>query len=167
MKFVSGLDVSGWVFLSIYAFIQSVAEIRMKSGSRSGHCLRIAVTTSRVNRVRFSNEPPYSSVRTLLSGREEFMEQIAVRGMNFDNLESCFERPARPVCKGVHDAANSFLRKRLWKRILVRVRESAGRDWNPRAILRRKFAGADPRYLRAAFSPRVRKLHAGNASLPL
>ena len=47
---------------------QSVQEMRTNRGQRSGRSARTARTVSRRNRVRFSNEPPYWSVRWLLSG---------------------------------------------------------------------------------------------------
>ena len=37
---------------------QSVAEMRTKSGWRSGQTARTASTTSSTSRVRFSNDPP-------------------------------------------------------------------------------------------------------------
>ena len=48
--------------------IQSVAEMRTDIGLSSGHALRIALNTSSGKRIRFSSEPPYSSVRLLVIG---------------------------------------------------------------------------------------------------
>src|ERR1700730_2144892 len=42
---------------------QSVAEMRTNNGAPFGHEDRTAATTSRHNRVRFSNDPPYASSR--------------------------------------------------------------------------------------------------------
>ncbi len=47
---------------------QSTAEIRTESGLCSGHTARTASSTCRGNRIRFSSDPPYSSVRVLVSG---------------------------------------------------------------------------------------------------
>ena len=47
---------------------QSVAEMRTDIGFVSGHAARIAAKTSSGNRSRFSSDPPYSSVRWLLTG---------------------------------------------------------------------------------------------------
>ncbi len=50
---------------------QSVAETRKNSGLSSGQTSRTASTTSRAKRVRFSYEPPYSSVRWLECGERK------------------------------------------------------------------------------------------------
>ena len=47
---------------------QSVAEMRTDIGFSSGQALRMARNTSSGKRRRFSSEPPYSSVRVLVSG---------------------------------------------------------------------------------------------------
>ena len=47
---------------------QSVAEMRTEIGFVSGQAARIARQTSTGQRSRFSSEPPYSSVRWLLTG---------------------------------------------------------------------------------------------------
>ncbi len=47
---------------------QSVAEIRTVIGRSAGHTARTASNTSSGNRSRFSSDPPYSSVRRLVSG---------------------------------------------------------------------------------------------------
>ena len=47
---------------------QSLAEIRTDIGRAAGHTARIAPNTSSGKRSRFSSEPPYSSVRRLVSG---------------------------------------------------------------------------------------------------
>ena len=47
---------------------QSVAETRMPSGFCSGQTARTASYISMAKRMRFSLEPPYSSVRLLESG---------------------------------------------------------------------------------------------------
>ena len=50
---------------------QSVAEIRRKSGMSLGIWARVCSTSSSVRRVRFSNEPPYLSVRVLETGERK------------------------------------------------------------------------------------------------
>jgi hypothetical protein len=47
---------------------QSVAEIRTLIGLSAGHTSRIALNTSTGNRSRARSEPPYASVRWLVSG---------------------------------------------------------------------------------------------------
>ena len=47
---------------------QSVAETRTDIGLSAGHAVRIALNTSSGKRARFSIDPPYSSVRRLVSG---------------------------------------------------------------------------------------------------
>src|SRR5581483_6600243 len=47
---------------------QSVAETRQKRGSLSGQTSRTACTARRAKRMRFSSEPPYSSLRVLQRG---------------------------------------------------------------------------------------------------
>ncbi|KAL3713469.1 hypothetical protein TMatcc_002172 [Talaromyces marneffei ATCC 18224] len=46
----------------------SVALTRKNSGTPDGITVRIAVAISRTMRVLFSNDPPYSSVRLLVTG---------------------------------------------------------------------------------------------------
>jgi len=50
---------------------QSVALIRKKRGMSSGMALRVKSTISKVNLVRFSKLPPYSSVRLLETGERK------------------------------------------------------------------------------------------------
>ena len=47
---------------------QSTAEMRTDIGFAAGHAARTASNTSSGKRMRFSSEPPYSSVRRLVSG---------------------------------------------------------------------------------------------------
>ncbi len=47
---------------------QSVAEMRTDIGFSSGQTFRSARNTSSGKRMRFLSAPPYSSVRTLVSG---------------------------------------------------------------------------------------------------
>ena len=47
---------------------QSLAEMRTEIGFAAGHTARTARYTSSGKRMRFSSEPPYSSLRRLVSG---------------------------------------------------------------------------------------------------
>ncbi len=47
---------------------QSTAEMRTEIGLCSGQAARTASNTSSGKRIRFSSEPPYSSLRSLVSG---------------------------------------------------------------------------------------------------
>jgi hypothetical protein len=47
---------------------QSVAEIRTLMGLSAGHTARQASNTSKGNAARASNDPPYASVRRLVTG---------------------------------------------------------------------------------------------------
>ena len=44
--------------------------------------------TSRTSRVRFSNEPPYSSVPLIAQRRQELVQQIAMRGVDLDHAKA-------------------------------------------------------------------------------
>ena len=48
--------------------IQSTEEMRVEIGLCAGQAARTALNTSSGKRMRFSSEPPYSSVRRLVSG---------------------------------------------------------------------------------------------------
>ena len=50
---------------------QSVAEMRTEIGLSAGQAARTASKTSSGKRMRFSSEPPYSSVRWLVSGERK------------------------------------------------------------------------------------------------
>ena len=60
-------DLDG-VVASVPPSYQSVAEIRTLIGRSAGQTARTASNTSSGKRSRFSSEPPYSSVRWLVSG---------------------------------------------------------------------------------------------------
>ena len=45
-----------------------MAETRAVSGFSAGHAARTARSTSSGKRIRFASDPPYSSVRRLVSG---------------------------------------------------------------------------------------------------
>ena len=60
---------------------------------RPGWASRIRPTSSRMNRVRFSNEPPYLPGRR--PGGEQLVEQVAVALLEVDEVEADPERQAR------------------------------------------------------------------------
>src|SRR6202035_2311543 len=95
------------------------------------------------------------------------MDQIPVRGMNFQNSKACVQGAPRRVRERLYDCPNAFLRQSLGKWVLVRVCDGARRDGDPRTFFRRKFAGADPGLLGTPFSASVCELHAGHGTLAL
>src|SRR5437660_2068482 len=74
---------------------QSVHESRTESGSRSGHTVRTASTTSRQNRRRPSYGPPYSSVRVLMSGeRNSWIRYPCAAWISTTSNPACSARSA-------------------------------------------------------------------------
>jgi len=81
------------------ASIQSCGDAQ-KERALSGQTRRTAVTTSQTSRVRFSNERhsyPFADSRAA----REIMEQISVRGVDFDNAESRLAGAARRRAKAL------------------------------------------------------------------
>src|SRR5271157_187998 len=91
--------------------VQSLAEMRTNSGARWNQDDRTAATTSRRMRVRFSKEPPYSSVRRLLSGERNFVDQVSVRGVNFEDAKTCLAGAARRIGERGNDLLNAVARE--------------------------------------------------------
>ena len=87
---------------------QSVAEIRTKSGARSGQTVRTAAATSRKSRVRFSKLPPYAILALIAQRRQELVEEVAVRRVDLDHPEARGQRA--PRCRD--EAGDDLLRCR-------------------------------------------------------
>jgi len=59
------------------------------------------------SRARFSIDPPYRSVRKLLRGLQELLEQIAVGAMDFDAVEPGLQGIAGGLSKRLDDSSTS------------------------------------------------------------
>ena len=144
-----------------------------------GTTSRIASNTSSGKRRRLASEPPYSSSRLLDERRQEFVQQVAVRAVDFDRIEpqahgafgGLAERGLHPRETGLVERARRF-GARLKRNCGRRVRDPAAvgdldlRAAFPRHAMRGLAAGM--RQLDADRHRRVRAHlleHAGEAAL--
>jgi len=86
------------------------------------------------------------------------MNQIAVRGVNFQDSKACVRAPAAPPLRRLYDASNAFLRIACGNGYLSEYGWRWARQ-GPRHLLRRKLLSR-PRFLRTPFSACVGELHA-------
>src|SRR5712671_6354148 len=93
------------------------------------------------------------------------MEQISVRGVDFDNAESRLAGAARRRGEGFHNLSNPAFIQRRGMRISVRERNGAGRDGRPATFGFRNHSRAFPGAHRAALSSCMRKLNSGDRAL--
>ena len=97
--------------------------------------------------------------------RQKLVDQIAVRGVNFDDVEARLERARRRDAKRVDDVADvdGGHLARHW--IVVRERRRRRRDRLPAAFGWRDLARLLPGPPCAALAPRMRQLNAGVRAL--
>src|SRR5437879_5117113 len=93
------------------------------------------------------------------------MEQISVRGVNFDNAESRLAGAARRRDEGFDNLPNPAFIQRRGMRIPVRERNGAGRDGRPATFGFRNHSRAFPGAHRASLSSCVRELNSGDRAL--
>ncbi|KAI9148029.1 LOW QUALITY PROTEIN: putative transcriptional regulatory protein [Paramyrothecium foliicola] len=104
----ASLLVSGTVQLSgnlSFMFSnQSVALTRTNRGISFGIAALTSSATSRTSRVRFSQLPPYESV--LADRAEKLVQQIAVRGVDLDHVETGLDCALRRINEGSLERLN-------------------------------------------------------------
>src|SRR5260370_38683625 len=93
------------------------------------------------------------------------MEQIAVRGVNFDNAESRLVGAARCRDEVFDNLPNPAFVQRRGMRIPVRGGNRAGRDGRPATLGFSNHSRAFPRPQRAPLSSCMAESNAGDASL--
>ncbi len=145
---------------------QSVAEMRTNRGYPSGQTRRTAVTTSRRRRVRFSKRAAVGIGSLIRERREEFVEQVAVRGMNFDYFESGLEGAGGGSGEIFDDFLNSGAIERDGLCVGVGKGDGAGGHGRPAALGFGDEAAALPRAGSAGFASGVGELNSGDGSLP-
>ena len=93
------------------------------------------------------------------------MDQISVRGMNFDQLKPASQsRVARPRKRRSRFGEYRFIQRR-GSRVSRVKSQSTRRNRNPSAVRFRNLPCAFPRPLRASFASRMSELHPGNSAL--
>src|SRR5260370_11131760 len=93
------------------------------------------------------------------------MEQISVRGVNFDNAESRLAGAARRRGEGFHNLPNPAFVQLRGMRIPVREGNGAGRDGRPATFGFRYHSRAFPGAHRASLSSCMRELNSGDRAL--
>src|ERR1700757_101789 len=94
------------------------------------------------------------------------MNQITMRGVNFDYANAGIARPPRRPSKSPNDLLNAIDRERLRRRIISGKRNRAWRHHVlPAAFGFRNNSVPFPWSSRARFAPGMRQLHTRNASL--
>jgi hypothetical protein len=96
---------------------------------------------------------------------EELMDEIPVRGVDFDHLETGLGRTAGGGSKRIDNRADLGDGQLTRSGVAGMERESAGRDGLPSSGFRRNNAAALPRWGRAALAAGVRKLDASSGSM--
>lgn len=97
--------------------------------------------------------------------RKEFMEQIAVSRVNFQDFKTGCEGALGCFAKGMNDFADLRRGERTGHGVILIKRLGAWRDGFPASLLRRNFFAAEPRRRGAAFAAGMSKLHAGEGAL--
>src|SRR6516162_2286077 len=94
------------------------------------------------------------------------MNQITMRGVNFDYAKASIACAPRGVCKSPNDLLNAIDRERLRRRIIIGKRNRARRHHVlPAAFAFRNNAVTFPWSSCARFAPSMRQLHTRNATL--
>src|SRR6516165_2303653 len=94
------------------------------------------------------------------------MNQITMRGVNFDYAKAGIACAPRGVCKSPNDLLNAIDGERLRRRIIIGKRNRAWRHHVlPTALGFRNDSITFPWPSRARFAPGMRQLHTRNATL--
>jgi len=96
---------------------------------------------------------------------EELMEQVAMGGMNLNEVKPCCERPLRTLCKGTKNGGDSSLIEGLGYGVVGGKGESAGCDRLPTTLLWKQQALAAKGYGHAALAAGVGQLDSGTDAL--
>src|SRR5262245_60072896 len=94
------------------------------------------------------------------------MNQITMRGVNFDYAKASIARAPRGICKSPNDLLNAIDRERLRRWIITGKRNRAWRHHVlPAAFAFRNDSVTLPWSSRARLAPGMRQLHTRNAAL--
>src|SRR5262245_43856066 len=94
------------------------------------------------------------------------MNQITMRGVDFDDAKAGIACALRGVCKSPNDLLNAIDREHLRRRIIIGKRNCARRHHVlPTAFGVRNNSVTFPWPSRASFAPGMRQLHTRNAAL--
>jgi len=96
---------------------------------------------------------------------EEFVNQVAVGGVDFNEIEACGEGSAGGEAEGVHGGVDAGLVERLGDCVAGRKGDGGGGDGLPGAFFRQEEAFGDEGRSHAAFAAGVGKLNAGAGAL--
>ena len=125
-----------------------------------GTAARTACAISSANRMRFSSEPPYWSVRWLETGDRNECSQIAVRVVQLDGVEADPHRALRRIHERLAHPRD-VIHGRHPRHMPVRAeRNGRWRDRLPRVLIGRQRAAALPRPLRRSLAAGMRDLDA-------
>ncbi len=143
-------------------------------GARQAHRQRERVRPHGAHRVHHLQQDAHAvregaavAVGALVGERgQEAVQQVAVCGVQFDQLNARGVRAARGVGKGRHQAVDPRLVQRGHLGIAVAVAERRGAQHvAPAAGLREHRPAAFPRPVGAGLAPRVRQLDGGDGAL--
>ena len=101
----------------------------------------------------------------IAQGREKLVDQVAVRAMDLDHVESRPQGARRSLAEAIGETVNFRLGERVRRRVSGAERHGAGRRRLPAAFGLGQQTAAIPRPLRTAFSPGVRQLDARRRAL--
>src|SRR5208283_735298 len=99
--------------------------------------------------------------------RKKFMQQVTVRGVNFDYPEPGSESAPCSGFEAIYDAVNAFLIQCNWQRITF-IKTNRTRCYGkPSRLVRSQLRPAFPCAFATAFASGVRELNAGDCALAL
>ena len=139
---------------------QSVPEMRTPTGQFSGHGGADGVKHLQRKAHAVLQRAAVSVVALVRQGRQELVQQVAVRGVQLDQRNAEPVRTNSGVHKRLADAlqARQVQRRRRW---LVRgVRQGRGCAGHPAAFVHRNQLAAAPGHVAGALAPGVRELDA-------
>src|SRR5262249_32780357 len=93
------------------------------------------------------------------------VQQVAVRGVDLDDVKSGLHRSTGGFSECSHDTFDSLFVERFRKRIVVRKPDRARSDRFPASPRLADFLAAFPRWRRTSLPARVSELNAGRRSL--
>ena len=140
--------------------------MRTNSGARAGHTVADRADHLAQQARAIVERAAVFVVALIAQRRQELVNQIAVRRVDFDDANARVPRAPRARGEGGDDFADAVVRQRLRLRIVVGERQRARRhDLRPSAFRFGHEARAIPRPPRARLASGVRELHARDAAL--
>jgi hypothetical protein len=109
--------------------------------------------------------PAPEIVSPIRDGRQKLVNQVAVGGVNLDDVEARVGSPGRRGPKRFDDAADVVVRQRLGRLVSLVEGNGAGGDDRAPADRRRQRLAALPRSRHRGLAPRVRQLDPGGGAV--